>query len=79
MTISIHTGEAGQDSELRIADNGRGFRQSSSHNGMGLVTMQYRAKVMGGQLIVESGEQSGTTVICNFRESASHEFMFRNQ
>lgn len=79
VTISIRTAKDGQDSELRVEDNGKGIRSDSGHNGMGLKTMQYRAKVVGGQLTVESDEQAGTTVICNFRESASHEFMFRNQ
>jgi len=52
---------------LTIRDNGRGFPRRIG-NGLGLQTMAYRARVIGGTLSIEPGAD-GTTVRCVFHAS----------
>jgi signal transduction histidine kinase len=48
---------------LNIADNGRGFRpDETSGDGLGLQGMKERARLMGGELRVESEPSGGTTI-----------------
>jgi signal transduction histidine kinase/ligand-binding sensor domain-containing protein len=47
---------------LTIRDNGRGFDIADIRDGNGLVSMQDRARAMGGHLDVVSGAGTGTTV-----------------
>ncbi len=49
---------------LSIKDDGKGFVRRA-HNGLGLHIMDYRARLMGGQLQVESKPRRGTTITCN--------------
>lgn len=52
---------------LKIQDDGLGFETASSaHPGLGLRIMQYRAKMIGGSLEVNSHTGAGTTVSCIF-------------
>jgi len=50
---------------LTITDDGIGLDNTSGDGkGIGLQTMQYRARVVGGTLIVRPGERGGTVVVC---------------
>jgi signal transduction histidine kinase len=50
---------------LRIADDGAGISQTSSGSeGMGLGLMQYRARLVGGDLRIEEPPSGGTIVSC---------------
>ncbi len=53
-----------EDEEVRltIIDDGRGFKSSLSHEGLGLGIMAERAHASGGRLEVESGFGKGTVV-----------------
>jgi two-component system, LuxR family, sensor kinase FixL len=51
---------------LTIADNGKGFRQSSVLQGMGLQNMKYRAGLIPGNLKITSSPRGGTLVKCTF-------------
>jgi len=52
--------------ELRVSDNGIGFPVRSSHSrGLGLHTMEQRARLAGGQLVVRNQPQGGVAVICS--------------
>lgn len=62
--ISIISKTAGRTVRLVIEDNGRGFARSGSR-GLGLHIMDYRARLMGGQLAVHSEPGRGTRVVCN--------------
>jgi signal transduction histidine kinase len=57
------------DSELhlQIDDNGSGFAQTSSDRagGLGLKIMRYRAQMLGGDLVIESTGDGGTSVRCS--------------
>jgi PAS domain S-box-containing protein len=64
--IGIHLDLQGKKVLLRIVDNGIGIpRLTPDHRGMGLRTMQYRAGMIGGTLIVERADGSGTEVRCS--------------
>ncbi|MDQ6912554.1 MAG: ATP-binding protein [Verrucomicrobiota bacterium] len=53
---------------LRIADNGVGISKADhSHTGMGLNIMGYRAKLAGGELLVQEPSEGGTTISCVIR------------
>lgn len=60
--------------KLRIADDGIGFSTAADHaqptGGMGLKTMQYRARLIGADLQIRKGENSGTVVTCRLRDTA---------
>jgi PAS domain S-box-containing protein len=57
---------------LTIADDGRGMATAGNGGGvhpprgMGLLTMKYRATMVGAALEIRSVEGNGTTVICTF-------------
>lgn len=55
---------------LTITDDGRGFTHvPAPARGMGLRTMQYRARLIHGELEVDTSPGSGTTVSCSFSPS----------
>jgi signal transduction histidine kinase len=61
--ISIRT--AGENTILRIADDGAGIsRTAPGRRGMGLNIMNYRARVSGGELQIEEPPHGGTVVSC---------------
>jgi len=55
---------------LKIDDNGVGFPEPKIIKmGMGLHTMEYRTKIIGGTLNIKTAENKGTTIECVFRNS----------
>ena len=54
-----------RESLLTVRDNGVGFAQKAGE-GLGLQTMAYRARVIGGVLSVEPAGPSGTVIRCVF-------------
>jgi PAS domain S-box-containing protein len=61
---------------LKIADLGVGFDPLAPHQGIGLTTMRERLRMCGGELLVESTEGKGTTIIAKAKlekaKGASH-------
>ncbi len=52
---------------LSVRDDGRGFSPSTkAQGGMGIRIMQYRARVIGANLTLQSTPGSGTCVTCQF-------------
>ncbi len=51
--------------ELLVKDNGVGFPAVAGARGLGLHTMQQRARLIGGQLTVRNQPQGGVMVICS--------------
>jgi signal transduction histidine kinase len=51
--------------QITIADNGKGFEQSTVKNGNGLENMQWRANEVGLAVNIESGINDGTTITIN--------------
>jgi signal transduction histidine kinase len=56
---------------LAVTDNGTGFAPAEEYRGMGLRIMNYRAKLLGGSLDIESGN-TGTCVALKLPISALH-------
>jgi len=71
------TGKASLNTwELKIADNGKGFAQTATNGsvgGMGVRIMQYRAKLIGGEVEIQIPAEGGTIVVCKFQEQNFHE------
>ena len=51
--------------DLRVRDNGIGFQWSSATRGLGLRTMEQRARLIGGRLLVHTHPDGGVEVICS--------------
>lgn len=65
ITIILNSSEASL--RLAVADDGKGMTPSANNAaGMGLRTMQYRARALGGELKIESHPGEGTVVSCEF-------------
>jgi signal transduction histidine kinase len=59
---------------MSIRDNGVGFTDDDrNHDGIGLHTMDYRARAIGGSLTVTRLPQGGTAVACAFPLPLTHE------
>lgn len=50
--------------ELRVSDNGIGFAPQPDFHGLGLRTMEQRARLFGGRLKVQAQPGAGVEVIC---------------
>jgi two-component system CheB/CheR fusion protein len=64
--IIIRLAVANGRGTLTIRDDGCGFDGTTGHTGLGLRTMNYRAKMIGGSLEVQSAPGCGTVVRCLF-------------
>ena len=74
-TVIIALDTANGSSSLRVSDDGVGFSLlSGEKKGMGLNTMRYRARMIGGELEILPNTPSGTTVICSFIQGTSRQF-----
>jgi two-component system CheB/CheR fusion protein len=51
---------------LRIEDNGLGILKDMEPTGMGMKTMDYRARSIGGSLAILQRPQHGIIVVCSF-------------
>ncbi len=65
--VWLELARRGTDVTLTIRDDGRGVPAggaAAAGAGMGLQTMAYRARIIGGTLDVRAGESGGTVVAC---------------
>jgi len=63
--ITIALNQSEDSLRLTIAEDGKGMNASASDShGMGLDSMRYRARVLGGELKIESNPGEGTIVSC---------------
>jgi two-component system, NarL family, sensor histidine kinase UhpB len=60
--VDVRLRRRGEDVELEVADDGRGFAFDDSEGGLGLAGMRERALLIGGELTIESRPGRGTTV-----------------
>jgi len=63
--FSVSLAGAGDDVVLTVVDNGRGFDLEAvrrSGKGLGLVSMEERARVIGGEVEIVTRPQQGTTI-----------------
>lgn len=73
--VQVKLADIGQQIELTIADNGRGFDPASSNSGVGLHSMRERVEALGGTLLIESQPGHGTRLNarCPYQASPSQE------
>jgi signal transduction histidine kinase len=63
--VHVSLTEDGKATTLRIADDGSGISKTATESdGMGLGLMLYRARLVGGELNIESPNTGGTIVSC---------------
>ena len=62
--IEIELARQAADVELRVGDNGIGFPAERNSRGLGLHTMEQRARLIGGRLIVQTPSDGGVEIIC---------------
>jgi signal transduction histidine kinase len=71
--IDISLACVGGSGLLNIRDNGVGLPEDDrNHDGIGLHTMDYRARAIGGSLIVARQPEGGTVVACGFPLPQTH-------
>jgi signal transduction histidine kinase len=58
--IELLLRRSGEDAELTVADNGRGFDRGASTHGLGLRLMAERVRELGGSLVIDSSSGRGT-------------------
>ncbi|AEI39989.1 PAS domain-containing sensor histidine kinase [Paenibacillus mucilaginosus] len=67
---SVSIGTEGDRIEVRIKDEGRGFDPAARHQGVGLFSMEERARMAGGSLELVSAPGRGTEVILRLPSGA---------
>jgi signal transduction histidine kinase len=62
--IQVSLKNGSKEIELRVHDSGIGFEPENAFRkeGLGLISMRERMKLVNGELFIESGMQRGTTV-----------------
>lgn len=63
--VRVALTRTGTDLSLRVSDDGQGFSLSEvrEHGGLGLISMQERARLVGGNLLLTAKPGQGTTVL----------------
>ena len=61
--VEVDLDTSGSALELRVRDDGRGFDTGSRRNGLGLGGMAERARLVGGELTIDSQPGGGTNLV----------------
>ncbi len=72
IVIALEASEG--DLALRVSDDGTGFNPAAivpGEGGMGLNTMRYRARTLGGTLEIDANAPTGTVVACTVHDAAT--------
>ncbi|MGM0459926.1 MAG: PAS domain S-box protein [Bacteroidota bacterium] len=63
--VSVHLASTDQHIRLRVVDNGTGFSDNwDSEGGLGVRIMQFRARLIGGNLEISDVPDKGATITC---------------
>ena len=62
-TLNIQARLKDRQFTLSISDNGKGFSTDSEHDGIGIKSMNARARKIGGRLDISSRQGKGTTIL----------------
>jgi len=63
--IDLQLAQTPADLELRVRDNGLSFNRQTPSRGLGLQTMEHRARLIGGRLSVQTHREGGLEVVCS--------------
>ena len=63
--IEIELARRNSSLELSVRDNGIGFAPQNSSHGLGLRTMEQRAKLIGGRFMAQNRPGGGVEVVCS--------------
>ena len=63
--IDLQLAQTPADLELRVRDNGLSFNRQTPSCGLGLQTMEHRARLIGGRLSVQTHREGGLEVVCS--------------
>ncbi len=64
--IAVRVKASDGELHLQVDDNGRGFQRApDGPQGLGLDIMRYRAQMLGGDLVIDSGDGGGASVRCS--------------
>ena len=61
--VEVALDTSGEALELRVRDDGRGFDTRGRRTGLGLDGMAERARLVGGELMIDSRPGSGTELV----------------
>ena len=67
ITIELLAEEGGHT--FSVTDDGVGFVQPANHTGMGLHLMNYRARMVGAEIVMQQPADGGCRVICRYMGS----------
>jgi two-component system sensor kinase FixL len=68
--IIVSLKDTGPAVELRVSDDGKGFKRHAEHAGLGLHIMNYRAEAMKGVLRIGPIDTGGTSILCRVPKAA---------
>ena len=73
--VTLRLGRNDQVLSLEITDNGRGFNRGDvrDHAGLGLASMEERARLLGGRMTVTSAPGTGTSIRATMPITTPHE------
>ncbi len=64
-SVSIHLASTDQHIRLRVTDNGTGFKEDwDAEGGLGVRIMQFRARLVGGNLEISDVPEKGAIITC---------------
>lgn len=64
-SVAIHLASTDQHIRLRVADNGTGFKEDwDAEGGLGVRIMQFRARLVGGNLEISDVPEKGAIITC---------------
>jgi PAS domain S-box-containing protein len=69
--ITLSLKDTGPAVEIRVTDDGKGFRRNAEQGGLGLHIMNYRAEAMKGTLRIGPIQSGGTSIKCVVPKSAA--------
>ncbi len=72
MEIAVELTATNGKVTLTIRDDGRGIPRKPKGGGLGLLSMGYRASLIGGTLDIDKAARRGTVVACSFPATENH-------
>jgi signal transduction histidine kinase len=72
LEATVTLSDTARSVRLRVEDRGRGFEPFTQHGGLGLLSMQERVSLVGGELSIRARPGEGTVVDARVARGARH-------